>query len=194
MLLIRKSRKLIIQYASERTPTLAWLTQCSEICTELWDHVQSVSRLITRFAASNDHDSCVSLRTCSVVCLSNLAELYHILSHHPLWKLPGVAIVQYERAMYHMADISNELMNDDDLRHLPSYAGSSWVHTTMLLRREVAVMSLEGFTTHPEKGVDELRKCIGTSIAFMTATSDRFYLASSFENPSGYWGNLIPAD
>ena len=64
----------------------------------------------------------------------------------------------------------------------------------MLLRREVAVMSLEGFTTHPEKGVDELRKCIGSSIAFMAATSDRFYLASSFKNSSQYWGSLIPTD
>ena len=107
------------------TPTPAWLTQCSEICTEFWEHVQTVSKLITKFAIANDHDSCVSLRTCSVVCLSNLAELCQILSHHPLWKLPGVAIVQYGRAMYLMADISNELMNDDDLRHLPSYAGVS---------------------------------------------------------------------
>ena len=34
-------------------------------------------------------------------------------------------MVQCERAMYRMADISNELMNDDDLRHLPFYAGVS---------------------------------------------------------------------
>lgn len=64
----------------------------------------------------------------------------------------------------------------------------------MLLRREMAVMSLEGFTTHPEKGIDELRKCIGTSIALMVATSNRFYSASSFKNPSEYWGSLIPTD
>ena len=55
-------------------------------------------------------------------------------------------------------------------------------------------MSLEGFTTHPEKGVDELQKCIGASMAFMHATSGRFYSASSFENPSEYWGSLIPTD
>jgi len=142
MLLIRKSRKLIVQYASERkctficvsprlsgvrvgTPTLAWLTQCSEICTELGDHVQSMARLITKFTAANDHDSCVSLRTCSVVCLSNLAELYHILSHHPLWKLPRVTLVQWEQTMYLMSDISKDLTNDDDMRHLPPYAGVS---------------------------------------------------------------------
>lgn len=107
------------------TPTLAWLTQCSEVCNELGERVQSITKLITKFAAASDHDGCVSLRTCSVVCLSNLAELYHILSHHPLWKLPRVAITQCERTMYHLADISKELMNDDDMRHLPSYAGVS---------------------------------------------------------------------
>lgn len=84
-----------------------------------------MAKLITKFAAASDHDGCVSLRTCSVVCLSNLAELYHILSHHPLWKLPKVAIKQCERTMYLLADISKELMNDDDIRHLPSYAGVS---------------------------------------------------------------------
>ena len=87
--------------------------------------MQSVAKLIGKFAAANDHDSCVSLRMCSVVCLSNLAELYHILSHHPLWKLPGAAIRRYEQTMYLMSDISMELTNDDDMRHLPSYAGVS---------------------------------------------------------------------
>lgn len=56
------------------------------------------------------------------------------------------------------------------------------------------MMSFEGYITHPDKGVNEMRKCIGETIAFMTATSNRFYSASSFENPSSYWGNLIPAD
>ena len=143
MLLIRKSRKLIAQYISERkhisicavfiylstarvgTPTLAWLTQCSEICTELGERVQTVARLITKFAAANDHDNCVSLRMCSLVCLSNLAELYHILSHHPLWKMSTVTIKQHEQTMYRMSDISKELMNDNDMRHLPPYAGVS---------------------------------------------------------------------
>ncbi|KAF9647274.1 hypothetical protein BDM02DRAFT_3170273 [Thelephora ganbajun] len=122
VLLIRKSRKLTTQYASERTPTLALLTQCSETCTELGEHVQSVAKLIAKFAAANDRDSCVSLRMCSVVCLSNLGELYQILSQHPLWKLPTVTIRQYEQAMYLMSDLSKELMNDD-MRHLPPYAG-----------------------------------------------------------------------
>ena len=107
------------------TPAPAWLTQCSGICAELGERVQSVAKLIGKFTAANDHDSCVSLRMCSVVCLSNLAELYHVLSHHPLWKLPGAAIKQYEQTMYLMADISKELTNDDDMRHLPSYAGVS---------------------------------------------------------------------
>lgn len=84
-----------------------------------------MSKLIANFATANDHDSCVSLRMCSVVCLSNLAELYHLLSHHPLWKLPTVTMRQYERTMYHMSDISKELSNEDDMRHLPSYAGVS---------------------------------------------------------------------
>ena len=105
------------------TPTLAWLTQCSEICAELGERIQSVTKLIENFAAANDHDSCVSLRMCSVVCLSNLAELYHILSHHPLWKLPAIAMKKYEQTMYLMSDTSREIMNDDDMRHLPSYAG-----------------------------------------------------------------------
>lgn len=194
MLLIRKSRKLIAQYASERTPTLAWLTQCSEICTELGERVQSVARLVTKFAAANDHDSCVSLRMCSLVCLSNLGELYHILSHHPLWKLPTVAITQYEQTMYSMSDITTELMNDNDMRHLPPYAGCSWVRAATLLRREIAMMAYEGYIPHPEKSVDEMRKCIGNTIDFMTATTDRFYSASSFENPSRNWGELIPTD
>ena len=125
------------------TPTLAWLTQCSEICTELGERVQSVAKLIAKFSAANDHDSCVSLRTCSVVCLSNLAELYHILSHHPLWKLPKVAMLQYERTMYHMSDISKELMNDDDIRHLPSYAGVSIADTY----RHVLWIDVIGFLT-----------------------------------------------
>ena len=107
------------------TPTLAWLTQCSDICTELGERVQSILKLITKFTTANDHDSCVSLRMCSVVCLSNLAELYHILSHHPLWKLPKVAIVRCEQTMYLLSDMSNGLMSDDDMRHLPSYAGVS---------------------------------------------------------------------
>ena len=64
----------------------------------------------------------------------------------------------------------------------------------MLLRREVAMMSFDGYITHPEKGVDEMRKCIGATITFMTDTSDRFYSVSSFESPSRYWGNLIPTD
>jgi hypothetical protein len=107
------------------TPTLAWLTQCSEICTELRERTQTVAKLTSNFAAANDRDSCVSLRMCSVVCLSNLAELYHILSHHPLWKLPTATKKQYEQTMYLMSDISKDLMNDDDMRHLPSYAGVS---------------------------------------------------------------------
>lgn len=141
MLLVRKSRKLIAKHASERqyvsvrdpfhltvahvgTPTLAWLTQCSDICTELGERVQSVTKLIATFGAENDRDSCVSLRVCLVVCLSNLAELYNILSHHPLCKLPRVAITQCEKTMYLMSDVSKELMNDD-MRQLPSYAGVS---------------------------------------------------------------------
>ena len=196
------------------TPTLAWLTQCSEICTELGERIRSVAKLITNFAAANDHDSCVSLRVCSVVCLSNLAELYHILSHHPLWKLPRVAIKQCEKTMYLMSDMSKELMNDDDMRHLPPYAGvstqvpvavrcglmfqacqqCSWARAATLLRREVAMMSFESYITHPDKGVNEMRKCIGETIAFMTDTSNRFYSASSFENPSRHWGKMIPAD
>lgn len=122
-------------------PTLAWLTQCSEICTELGDRVQLIAKLITKFAAANDHDSCVSLRTCSVVCLSNLAELYHLLSHHPLWKLPRVTLKQWEQTMYLMSDLSKELTNDDDMRHLPSYAGVSttgpycWHYRLMFLTR-----------------------------------------------------------
>lgn len=142
MLLIRKSRKLIAQHASERgysfarvffnlfiayvgTPTLAWLTQCSETCAELRERVQSVTKLNTKFAAADDHDSCVSLRMCSLVCLSNLGELYHILSHHPLWKLPAATQRQNEQTMYLLAEISKELMNDNDMRHLPPYAGVS---------------------------------------------------------------------
>ena len=107
------------------TPTLAWLTQCTEIRAELGERIQSVAKLIAKFTAANDHDSCVSLRMCSVACLSNLAELHHILSHHPLWKLPRVAIKQHEQTMYLMSDISRELLNDNDMRHLPSYAGVS---------------------------------------------------------------------
>lgn len=56
------------------------------------------------------------------------------------------------------------------------------------------MMSFDGYIPHPEKGIDEMRKCVGETIVFMAATSDHFYSASSFENPSGYWGNLIPAD
>ena len=107
------------------TPTLAWLTQCSEVCTELGERVQSVAGLIAKFTAANDRDSCVSLRMCSLVCLSNLGELYHILSHHPLWKLPTVAIKQHEQTMYRLSDLTKELMNDNDIRHLPPYAGVS---------------------------------------------------------------------
>lgn len=107
------------------TPTLAWLTQCSEVRTELGERVQSIAKLVDNFTAANDRDSCVSLRMCSVVCLSNLAELYHILSHHPLCKVPRVAIKECEKTMYLMSDMSKELMNDDDIRHLPSYAGVS---------------------------------------------------------------------
>jgi hypothetical protein len=102
-----------------------------------------VAKLIAKFTAADDHDSCVSLRMCSVVCLSNLAELYHILSHHPLWKLPGVAIVQYERTMYIMSDISKELTNDDDMRHLPSYAGVSITGT----HRHALWIDVPGFLT-----------------------------------------------
>jgi hypothetical protein len=101
------------------------VVQCSEICTELGERIDAVAKLIANFAAANDHDSCVSLRMCSVVCLSNLAELYHILSHHPLWRQPTVAIKQCEKTMYRMSDMSKELMSDDDMRHLPSYAGVS---------------------------------------------------------------------
>jgi len=194
MLLIRKSRKLIAQYMSERTPTLAWLTQCSEVCTELGERVQTVARLITKFSAANDNDSCVSLRMCSLVCLSNLGELYQILSHHPLWKLPAVAQKQHELTMYRMSDISKELANDNDMRHLPPYAGCSWVRSATLLRREVSMMAYEGYIPHPEKGVDEMRNCIGATIAFMNATLDRFHSASSFENPSRNWGDLMPMD
>jgi len=194
MLLVRKSRKLIAQYASERTPTLAWLTQCSDICSELGERVQSVLKLVGKFTAANDHDGCVSLRMCSVICLSNLAELYHILWHHPLWKLPKVAVMRCEEAMYLLSDVTKELMSDDDMRRLPSYAGCSWVRAATFLRREVAMMSFEGYITHPEKGVDEMRQCIGETIAFMNATSDRFYSASSFGSPSKYWDNLIPSN
>lgn len=55
-------------------------------------------------------------------------------------------------------------------------------------------MAYEGYIPHPEKSTDEMRRCIGTTIAFMTITSDRFYSASSFENPSRNWGDLMPAD
>ena len=87
--------------------------------------MQYVARLIAKFTAANDHDGCVSLRMCSLVGLSNLGELYHILSHHPLWKLPTVAIIQHEQTMYRLSDITKELMNDNDIRHLPPYAGVS---------------------------------------------------------------------
>jgi len=174
-----------------------------------------VTKLIENFAAANDHDSCVSLRMCSVVSLSNLAELYHILSHHPLWKIPAIAMKKYEQTMYLMSDTSRELMNEDDMRHLPSYAGvspsqvlivvrcwlmfpvyrqCSWVRAATLLHREVAMMSTVDYPPHPDKGVDELRQCVGDTITFLTATSNRFYSTSSFKNPSRYWGNLIPAD
>jgi len=56
------------------------------------------------------------------------------------------------------------------------------------------MMSTIGYPVHPDKGVDEIRKCVGETIAFLTTTSDRFYSASSFKSPSEYWGNLIPAD
>lgn len=53
------------------------------------------------------------------------------------------------------------------------------------------MMSHESYVPHPEKSVDEMRKCIGATITFMTVTSDRFYSASSFRNPSSYWGYLM---
>ena len=56
------------------------------------------------------------------------------------------------------------------------------------------MMEQEGHTPHPEKSVDEMRICIGATIEFMTTTLERFYSASSFENPSGNWGDLIPAE
>jgi hypothetical protein len=56
----------------------------------------------------------------------------------------------------------------------------------MLLRK--------GYTSHPDKSLDEMRKCVGATIAFMAATSAKFYSVSSFENPSRYWVDLIPAD
>lgn len=56
------------------------------------------------------------------------------------------------------------------------------------------MMAYEGYLPHPEKSVDEMRNCIGATIAFMIATSDRFYSASSFENPSRNWGELIPTE
>jgi hypothetical protein len=107
------------------TPTIGWLTRCSEVCAELRERVQSIARLISKFTAANDHDSCVSLRMCSVVCLSSLGEFYHILSYHPLWKLPVVAVKQHEQTMYLMSFVSKELMNENDMRHLPPYAGVS---------------------------------------------------------------------
>lgn len=55
-------------------------------------------------------------------------------------------------------------------------------------------MSTVGYPGHPDKGVDEVRNCIGETITFLTATSNRFYSVLSSKNPSGYWGNLIPAD
>ncbi|KAF9792681.1 hypothetical protein BJ322DRAFT_1152374 [Thelephora terrestris] len=194
MLLIRKSRKLIAQYSSERNPTLAWLTQCSEVCTELGERVQLLAKLITKFAAANDHDSCVSLRMCSLVSLSNLGELYHILSHHPLWKLPRVSLKQCEQTMYRLSDISTELMNGNDMRHLPPYAGCSLVRAAIVLRQEIGMMAFEGYIPHPEKSVDEMRKCIGATIDFMTATSNKFYSASSLKNPSESWSDLMGTD
>jgi hypothetical protein len=56
------------------------------------------------------------------------------------------------------------------------------------------MMAYDSYIAHPEKSINEMRKCIGGTIAFMMATSDKFYLASSFENPSRYWGTLIPTD
>jgi len=117
--------------------------------------------------------------------------------------------------MYLMSDTSKELMNEDDMRHLPSYAGvsppqvltvmccglmfpvrwqCSWVRAAALLHQEVAMMSAVNYPGHPDKGVDEMRQCVGETIAFLTATSNRFYSASSFKSPSRYWGNLIPVD
>ena len=231
MLLIRKSRKLIAQYSSERkhtcvrgflcsfptylgNPTLAWLTQCSEVCTELGERVQLLAKLITKFAAANDHDSCVSLRMCSLVSLSNLGELYHILSHHPLWKLPRISLKQCEQTMYRLSDISTELMNGNDMRHLPPYAGvstpapvsaqfllmfltrfqCSLVRAAIVLRQEIGMMAFEGYIPHPEKSVDEMRKCIGATIDFMTATSNKFYSASSLKIPSESWSDLMGTD
>jgi hypothetical protein len=56
------------------------------------------------------------------------------------------------------------------------------------------MMAYGGYVPHPEKTIDEMRKCIGATITFMTTTSESFYLASSFENPSRNWGDLIPTD
>ena len=70
----------------------------------------------------------------------------------------------------------------------------SWVRATTLLHREVAMMSTVDYPVHPDKGVDELRECVGATITFLTATSNQFYSAASLKSPSRYWGNLIPAD
>lgn len=55
-------------------------------------------------------------------------------------------------------------------------------------------MAYEGYIPHPEKSTSEMRECIGATIAFMNATSDRFYSASAFKNPSKNWSDLIPTD
>ena len=45
--------------------------------------------------------------------------------------------------MYLMSDISKELMNDDDMRHLPSFAGVSTTGT----HRHVLWIDIPGFLT-----------------------------------------------
>jgi hypothetical protein len=86
---------------------------------------QTAAELIANFATGNGHDGCVSLRARLVVCLSNLMELHSTLSHHPPWRQPAVTIKRCEKIMYLMSAVSKKPMDDDDVRHLPSYAGVS---------------------------------------------------------------------
>jgi hypothetical protein len=86
---------------------------------------QTAAELIANFATGNGHDGCVSLRARLVVCLSNLMELHSSLSHHPPWRRSAVTIKRCEKIMYLMSAVSKEPMDDNDVRHLPSYAGVS---------------------------------------------------------------------
>jgi hypothetical protein len=71
----------------------------------------------------DDHDSCVSLRYSSIICLTTLAEMYNLLAKHPLATTSSSEFSEKCKNALRGVVSMTEGLEPDDFNHLDPFLG-----------------------------------------------------------------------